>query len=266
MQKHNIWDIPAFPGYQGHASGHRRPWSQDVPEAPRQTARQNSPERQRGALAGMGSPAGTYRSPLRPFAPLRVQGLLIPQGCKAAAVRRLPQHGKSSSTRIRTETMEIPTTSTPNGHHLPPISTPVEEAPHRTGAHPHHSHASKARVTGSASHGPPLGSRRSVQLIRNLPPRVGAGPLRGGQHATDTRPREPAADQRSAQGVGGQPSQHTPPPASERNDAGTGHPTNWACTPRDSPPQQQHGQTAEAQRTHRNNGSTTQAAQERTLK
>ena len=39
-----------------------------------------------------------------------------------AAARRLPQHGESSSTRILTEAMEFPTTSTPNGHHLPPIS------------------------------------------------------------------------------------------------------------------------------------------------
>ena len=31
MQQHNIWDIPGSPGYQGHASGHRWPRSQDVP-------------------------------------------------------------------------------------------------------------------------------------------------------------------------------------------------------------------------------------------
>ena len=49
MQQHNIWDIPGSPDYQGHASGHRRPRSQDVPEAPRQAARRNSPEPQRGA-------------------------------------------------------------------------------------------------------------------------------------------------------------------------------------------------------------------------
>ena len=63
---------------------------------------------------------------------------LTPQGCKAArrsgtrkqvslaasgtaAARRFPQHGESSSTRVRTEAMEVPTTSTPNGHRLPPI-------------------------------------------------------------------------------------------------------------------------------------------------
>ena len=39
MQDHDIWEIPGSPGYQGHASGHRRPRSQDVPEPPRQAAR-----------------------------------------------------------------------------------------------------------------------------------------------------------------------------------------------------------------------------------
>ena len=69
MQDHDIWEIPGSPGYQGHASGHRRPRSQDVPEPPRQGARRNSPERPQGPPPGMGSPSGTYRSPLQPFAP-----------------------------------------------------------------------------------------------------------------------------------------------------------------------------------------------------
>ena len=74
MQEHNIWDIPGSPGYQGHASGHRRPRSQDVPEPPRQASRRNSPERPQGLPPGMCSPPGTYRSPLRPFAPRRGPG------------------------------------------------------------------------------------------------------------------------------------------------------------------------------------------------
>ena len=74
MQEHNIWDIPGSPGYQGHASGHQRPRSQDVPEPPRQAARRNSPERPRGPPPGMGSPSGTYRSPLQPFHPRRGPG------------------------------------------------------------------------------------------------------------------------------------------------------------------------------------------------
>ena len=65
--------------------------------------------------------------------------------------------------------------------------TPVQEAPHRTGAHPHHYQVTRAKATGSASHGPPPGSRRNVQLVHRLPPRVGAGLLPGGQHAADPR-------------------------------------------------------------------------------
>ena len=64
LQQHDIWDIPGSPGHQGHASGHRHPRSQDVPEPPRQVARRNSPERPQGPLPRMGSPSGTYRSPL----------------------------------------------------------------------------------------------------------------------------------------------------------------------------------------------------------
>ena len=43
MQRHNIWAIPGSPGYEGHASGHRQPRAQEVPEPPSQAARHNSP-------------------------------------------------------------------------------------------------------------------------------------------------------------------------------------------------------------------------------
>ena len=48
----------------------------------------------------------------------------------AAAARRLPRHGKSSSTRIWTETMVVLTTPTANGHYYHRSPTPVQEAPH----------------------------------------------------------------------------------------------------------------------------------------
>ena len=93
--------------------------------------------------------ASSYRSPRG-----GAKAVLTPQGCKAArrssarrqgtlaapgaaAARRLPQHGVSSPTRIRTEPMEVPTTSTPNGHHLPliPKAGPRGPAPNgRTSA------------------------------------------------------------------------------------------------------------------------------------
>ena len=74
MQRHNSWADPWSPGYEGHASGHRRPGSKEVPEPPRQAERRNSRGRHQGPPPGMGSPTGTYRSPLQPFAPRTVQG------------------------------------------------------------------------------------------------------------------------------------------------------------------------------------------------
>ena len=52
MQRHNIWDIAGSPGYQRHASGHRLPRSQKVPELSRQAARRNSPGRHQGPPPG----------------------------------------------------------------------------------------------------------------------------------------------------------------------------------------------------------------------
>ena len=49
-------------------------------------------------------------------------------------------------------------------------------------------------------------------------------------------------------------------------DTGTGHPTNWAHTPRGSPPWLQRSPSAGARRTHRDNGGRTRAARERTKK
>ena len=107
----------------------------------------------------------------------RRQGTLAAPG--AAAARRLPQHGESSSTRIWTEAMEVPTTSTPNRHHLPPIPDAGPTGPAANRRTSRTLHASRARATGSASHGPPPGSGRNVQLVRRLPPRVGGRPAAG---------------------------------------------------------------------------------------
>ena len=121
------------------------------------------------------------------------QAGLTPPGCKAAhrnnarrqrtladpvaaAARRLPRHGESSSTRVWTGTTGAPATPTPNGLHLPPIPDAGPRGPAPNGAHPHHSHNSRARATGSASRGPPPGGRRTVQLIHRLPPWVSSRP------------------------------------------------------------------------------------------
>ena len=143
MQRHNIRANRGYPGCQGHASGYQRPRSQEVPEPPRQTARHDSPRRHQGPPPGAGSPSGTHRSPLRPFAPqwdrgsphaagmrgerpprgrqmgTRKQGTLTDPG--AAAARHPPRRGELYSTGVRTEAVEAPTTRRPDRHHLPPI-------------------------------------------------------------------------------------------------------------------------------------------------
>ena len=138
MQKDNIWAIRGSPGYRERASGHRRPRFEEVPRPPRHAARHNSPGRHQGALPGVGSPSGTYRSPSDSSPRGGTEAALTPQGCRAtcqsgtrrqgtlaapgaAAARRLPQHGESSSKRAWTEAMEVPRTQASNGHRLPPI-------------------------------------------------------------------------------------------------------------------------------------------------
>ena len=190
MQDHNIWNIPGSPGHQGHASGHRRPRSQDVPEPPRQAARRNSPEHPRGPPPGRGSPSGTYSSPLRPFAPRRSPG--SPHASRVQGdtpeQRQETRHPGRSRRRSRTpppaarrvvfnEDMDRDHRGPPR----PPRSaniidlrpqTPVQVAPHRADAHPHHSHAGRARATSNASSRPSPDGGGNVQLICRLPPGV----------------------------------------------------------------------------------------------
>ena len=104
MQEHNIWDIPGFQGYQGHATGHRRLRSQDVPAPLGQAARHNSPERPRGPPPRMGSPSGTYRSPLRPFAPRRPPGSPHTSGMQGGTPEQRHETGNPGRSRRRSRT------------------------------------------------------------------------------------------------------------------------------------------------------------------
>ena len=141
---------------------------------------------------------------------------------------------------------------TERAHIFPTIPTPAErqrQAALHTDPHP-------------ATDGASCSSADSL-------PGSAAGPLPGGQRAVDTRPRGPAADQRPEQGVGGQTLK--PPPRKQgattpAPDTGTGHPTNWAHTPRGSPPRPRRSQTAGARRTRRDNRGSTRAVRERTKK
>ena len=87
-----------------HASGHRRPRSQDVPEPPRQAARRNSPERQRGSPPGMGSPSGTYRCCLRLFAPRRGPGSPHTSGMQGGRPEQRQETRNPSRSRRRSRT------------------------------------------------------------------------------------------------------------------------------------------------------------------
>ena len=223
MQDHDIWEIPGSPGYQGPASGHRRPRSQDVPEPPRQAARRNSPERPRGPPPGRGSPSGTYSSPLRPFAPQRSPGSPHASGVQGGTPEQRQETGNPGQSRRRSRTpppaawrvvfhgdmdrdqggpcdphaQRTSPTTDPRRRckrlrtertHIPTILTAVERE--RQAA----LQANPCQAPGEVS------SSTAASL-----PGSAANALSRGPHATDTRPREPAADPSPAQGAGGQP-------------------------------------------------------------
>ena len=252
MQDHDIWEIPGAPGYPGHASGHWRPRSQDVPEPSRQAARCNSPERPRGPPTGMGSPSGTYRSPRRPFALQR--GLGSPHAW-----------GMQGGTPEQRQGTRNPGRSRRGSRTPPPVARQVvfHEGMDRNHMSPCYPHAQQKSYTTNPrrrskrprterAHIPtiltPVERERQVALHAGpykvedgvsssssaFLPGAAANPLSGGPHATDTRQREPAADARPAPGAGDSPF-HSP-------------------------------QTAEPRRARRNNRGTTRAAQERMQK
>ena len=212
MQDHNIWNIPGSPGHQGHASGHRRPGSQDVPEPPRQAARRNSPEHPRGPPPGRGSPPGAYSSPLRPFAPRRnpgsphasrVQGDTPEQRQETRHPGRFRRRSRTPPPAARRvvfnedmdrdhggprnpQARQTSSTSDPKRHskrprtertHIPTILTPAEREQQAT------LQANRCETAGETS------SSSAASL-----PGSAANPLPRGPHATDTRPREPAPD------------------------------------------------------------------------
>ena len=240
MQRHNIWDIPGSPGYQGHASGHRRPGSQDVPEPPRQAARRNSPERQRGPPPGMDSPSGTYRSPLRPFAPRGGPGSPHTSGMQGSTPEQRRDTRNPSGSRRRSRTPPSAARRVvfhedtdrayggPNDLHAQRASSTTD--PRRRSKRPRNERAHIPTIPTPAERerqaALPTGPRRAEDRVSSPSatslPGSADGPLPGGRHATDKQPREPAANQRPAQGVGGQPPQH-PAQRAGRDDTVPGH-------------------------------------------
>ena len=253
MQDHDIWNIPGSPGYQGHASGHRRPRSQDVPEPPRQAARLNSPEHPRGPPHGRGSPSGTYSSPLRPFAPRRSPGSPHASGVQGGTPEQR-QGTRNPGRSLRRSRTPSPAARRvvfhedmdrdhggpcdPNARRTSSTSDPRHRSkrPRTERTHiPNHSHASRARAASSASSGPPPDGGRSVQLICRLPAGVSGQPTTEGTTTQQTR------DQGSL----------SPTQALRKEQGG-------------SPPRSP--ETAKPRRAHRGSRDTTQAAQGRTQK
>ena len=224
MQSHNIWDIPGSPGYQGHASGRRRPRSLTCRSPPGRQRAVTPQSANGGHQPEWVPPLARTEAPSDRSRRRGAQAVLRPGGCKAArrssarrqgplaapasgAARRLPRHGESSATRIRTEAMEVAPNSTPNGHHLPPTSDAGPRGP-----------APNGRTS------PPFPRQSSASdRQRSVLVPTGQQTERPAHPPPPSQPREPAADQRPAQGVGGQPPQHPPPPQAGRDDIGRGH-------------------------------------------
>ena len=232
----------------------------------------------------MGSPSGTYRSPLRLFAPQRgpgshhtsgMQGSTPEQRQETRNPSRSRRHSRtpppeSSSMRIRTETMEVPTTPAPNRHHLPSIpgADPRGPAPNGRTSPPfprqlsasgrqRFTRAPAGQQTERPAHPPPPSQDRPPTRCQgdNTPRTHGQG--------------SPRPTKGLRKGWGESPP-NTPPTRAGRNDTGPGdghRPPNQLgpCTT-GFPSQLQHSQSARARRAHRYNGSTARAAQGRTQK
>ena len=197
MQRHNIWAIAESPGYQGRASGHKRRRCQEVPEAPGKRHAITPQDATGGHHPGWVPPPAHTEAPSDDSPRGGTKAALIPRDAGRCA-RTAPEneepwpipapqpHAASRSTASgfppgygqRPWRPQRPASPTDIICRRSPA--PVQEAPHRAGAHPHHSHAGRASAPGSARHRRPAGNRRCVQLIRRLPPRVGGRPATGG--------------------------------------------------------------------------------------
>ena len=247
MQRHNVCNIPGSPGYQGHASGHRRPRSKEVPEPPRQAARRNSPERHQGPPPGVGSPSGTYRSSLRPFAPRRGQGSPHTSGVQGGTPERHQETRNPGRSRRRSSTPPpaarrvVFYNDTDRGHGSPsnlhaertsfttdPDTGPRGPAPNGRTSPPfprQPSESTRQRFTQT-----PAGQQTERPAHPPPPPQCRRpahcqGTARHGHTAKGTRGRPKACTR------GGRTTPPTSPPRGRGAmtpvpDAGTGHPTN----------------------------------------
>ena len=166
--------------------------------------------------------------------------------------------------------MEAPTTRRPNGHHLPAIPGARSRGPAPSGRtsppFPRRpSGCDRQRFTQAPTR------QQTVRPARPPPPSQGRRPTRYRGDGTLRTPGQgdPQPTGGPNRGRGDEPLK--PPPCKQAvkapaPDTGIGHSTNWAHTPRGSPPRLRRSQAAGAQRTHHNNWDTTQATRGRTKK
>ena len=241
MQDHDVWEIPGSPGYQGHASGHWRPQQAVTP-----WNAHGSHHR------GWVPPLAHTEAPCDRWPRGGARAVPTPRGCKAArrnnakrqgtlagpvaaATRRLPWRGESSSMRVWTGTTGAPATPTRSGHHLQPIPDAGSRGP-----------APNRRTS------PPF-SRQSSASGRQRFTRAPAG--RRTEHPA--RPPPPTQGQRPAHCRG----DHTP----QTRDQGSLRPTQGLRKERrNSPPHRR--QIAKPQKALRSNRGKTRAAQGRRQK
>ena len=220
MQDHNIWDIPGSPGYQGHASGHRRPRSQDVPEPPGRR-RAETHRNAHGVHHPVGVPPLAHTAAPCGRSPHGgARAVPMPRGCKAtsrssanrrgtladpvaAAARRPPQRDESSSMRIWTGTTGAPATPTLGEHHRPPTPDAGPRGPAPSGrTSPPFSR--RASASGKQRFKRTLARRRAKRPAHPPPPSRGQRPIRYREDHTprtrDQGSRRPTPDLRKGQG------------------------------------------------------------------
>ena len=179
----------------------------------------------------MGSPFGTYRSPPGPFAPRGGAGSPHTSGRQGSTPQERQETRDPSRSRHRSRTPPpaarrvVFHEDTDKDHGGPHDSCAQQTSsttdPRRPSKRPRTERAQipailtpaeRERLAGLHT-GPHWAADGASSSSATSLPGSATDPQPERQHATDTQPRAPAADQRPAHGAGGQPPQH-PPPAS----------------------------------------------------
>ena len=166
--------------------------------------------------------------------------------------------------------MEAPTTRRPSRHHLPPIPGALPTGPAESG----HTSPPFPRRPSERNRQRSTQAPTRQQTVRQARPPYSTQGRRPAPYRGDGTPRTHGqGDLQPTNGPNrGWGDKPLKAPAREQGvtapalDTGTGHPTNWAHTPRGSSTRLRRSLTAGARGMHHNNGDTRQATQEQTKK